>query len=126
MESLIGFLKSGKKGNQNEQSPRVPEQRSSILNSGRSKQKQSVKAAGIQQNLNNIFSYDDNENIDSSSNPISKSKSAHPSSKGLGAKLGQPGKLSSHFGDHHGSMSNNDSTFQSSGGQIGAISLSEQ
>ena len=55
MESLIGFLKSGKKGNQNEQSPRVPEQRSSILNSGRSKQKQSAKAAGIQQNLNNIF-----------------------------------------------------------------------
>jgi hypothetical protein len=72
MESLIGFLKSGKKGNQNEQSPRVPEQRSSILNSGRSKQKQSVKAAGIQQNLNNIFSYDENENIDSTSNPNTK------------------------------------------------------
>ena len=79
MDSLIGFLKSGKKGNQNDQSPQVnltPELKgSNYINSGRSKQKQSAKQAGIQQNLNNIFSYDENENIDLSKNPFqNKSK----------------------------------------------------
>lgn len=72
MESIIGFLKSGKKGQPNEASPRLPEQRSSILNSGRNKQKQSAKAAGIQQNLNNIFAYDENENIESLGSKNSK------------------------------------------------------